>query len=264
MKKASKNQIKLLRKLAQKKYREKENLFIAEGERTVDQLITNKKVEVVSVFVDESNTNFDNAIHHFKKANEVFSLDSNLLKELADTENPQGIIALVKMPEETSVQEMGTDDGLILAVDRMQDPGNLGTILRTATWFGCKGFLLGKGSVDIFHPKVVRSTVGATGVLAYRSSILAEDLKKLEQAGWRICFLDGNEGAQSIDSIPIHPKTVIVIGNEANGVDASLFSDSRIRALIPTTDTNRTVESLNAAIAGAIGLYALISKVSEQ
>lgn len=263
VKKASNNQIKLLRKLAQKKYREKEGLFIVEGERAIDQFLSNGKVQLKSIFVDETVSDFKNVIQLFNDLNEVFTVESNTLNELADTENPQGILALAKMPTETPINEMAKQVGLIVAVDRLQDPGNLGTIIRTAAWFGCKGLLLGKGSVDIFHPKVVRSTVGATGVLAHYSSNLEHDLEELEQVGWHICFLDGNEGAKPIQTIPNYPKIVVVIGNEANGVNSELFSKTRTRALIPTTKANRSVESLNAAVAAAIGLYELASKSSE-
>ncbi|MEQ8579187.1 MAG: RNA methyltransferase [Balneola sp.] len=251
MKTASNNQIKLLRKLGQKKYREKEGLFVVEGERAVEQVLENGILNVREVFVDKE------AKIYQLTAISSYLIDTKTFSELSDTENSQGILAVCEIPKDVSIEDLSKKEGLIVATDRIQDPGNLGTIVRTAAWFGVSSILIGKGSVDLHHPKVVRSTAGATGVLSYRNSDLNQDLEVLEKEGWQILLLDGNEGALPISKINSTNKTVLIVGNEANGVDSSLITSSRKRVMIPSEKDNRSVESLNAAIALSIALYQL-------
>lgn len=252
MNKASNNQIKLLRKLGQKKYREKEGLFIVEGERAVEQVLKNSVVSVKAVFLEEGK-----AQSYKLTADSLYEMESKLMDEVSDTENSQGVLGLCEIPKETSLEKLTEEEGLIIATDRIQDPGNLGTILRTAVWFGASAILVGKGSVDLFHPKVVRSTAGATGSLSYLNSSLIEDFVKFEDAGWEILMLDGNKGAIPIDKIKLSKKTILVVGNEANGIDHKLTSAERKRVLIPATEEKRSVESLNAAIAVSVALFQL-------
>ncbi|MEQ9090851.1 MAG: RNA methyltransferase [Balneola sp.] len=252
VKSASNNQIKLLRKLGQKKYREKEGLFVVEGERAVEQVLENGILNVRDVFLEEGK-----AVSCQLTANSFYELDSKVMAEVTDTENSQGILAICEIPKEVSIEELSNKEGLIIATDRIQDPGNLGTIVRTAAWFGASSILIGKGSVDLHHPKVVRSTAGATGVLPYRNSDLKQDLEVLEKEGWQVFLLDGNDGALPISKMSSTNKTVLIVGNEANGVDETLITPSRKRVMIPSAKDNRSVESLNAAIALSIALYQL-------
>lgn len=252
MKEASKAQITLLRKLSQRKYREKEQLFIVEGERAVEQVLENKVLEVESIFVEE------NKAPGYQLLTNSFSLDKNTFDELADTKTPQGVIALCKMPKPVSIDELQElEDGVVIATDSIQDPGNLGTIIRTSCWFGSKVLLHGKGTADIFNPKVVRSTAGATGVLPFISGDLDPLLSKLEISGWNVLLLDGNPGAMPITSIPKKGKTVLVVGNEANGIAPSLIIPKRRRIQIPSTSDSSAIESLNAAIALSIALWSV-------
>ena len=249
MQKASHNQIKLLRKLGQKKHREKEQLFLVEGERAVEQVLENKLIEVHSVFIEETKADsYQLATHNFLLEKEIFN-------EISDTENPQGMIAVCRMPEEVDPETLKTDTGLIIATDAIQDPGNLGTIIRTASWFGCKALLSGKGTVDIFNPKVVRSTAGATGSLPFYNGELNEIFSIMENAGWNILLLDGNPGAELIHEIEKKDRTILVVGNEANGISPELLTPERKRVMIPSYSDQRQVESLNAAIAAGIALW---------
>ena len=155
MRKASNNEIKLLRKLNRKKYREKEQRFVVEGERAVEQVIENGLVGVETVFVGER---FKVQESSFKGV-EICILEDEVFAEVADTENPQGILAVCKMPEEIQLEKLAVETGIIVATDAIQDPGNMGTILRTAAWFGAKALIAGKGSVDVYHPKVDEKTL---------------------------------------------------------------------------------------------------------
>lgn len=258
MKNASNNQIKLLRKLNKRKYREKEHQFIVEGERAVKQVLENGLVQVEALFVEENSVNrIDLEVYRGHDHKAVFAVDDSTFQELADTENPQGILALCWMPEEIELNSLFGQDGLIIATDAIQDPGNLGTIIRTAAWFGAKALLLGKGSVDVYNSKVVRSTAGATGSLPVVSGELSSLLQELEHSGWRTLLLDGNHGATSLKDLDTHKKSIIVVGNEANGIDHELFNDQRTRVMIPYHPEQKHVESLNAAIAMSLALWSV-------
>lgn len=248
---SSNTQITLLRKLRLRKHREKEHLFIVEGDRAVQQVLENGFLKVISVFYDDTQT------HIYANIANSFFVDRKIFTEISDTDTPQGVLAICEIPDPISFDELSNSDGIIVATDAIQDPGNLGTIFRTASWFGCKAILLGKGTVDIFNPKVARSTAGATGMLSYLTTNLEEMLNKLESIGWEVLLLDGNAGAIPINQIQHCNKQVLVVGNEANGFSENLITNNRKRVLIPSKGPNRNVESLNAAVALSIGLWKL-------
>lgn len=252
MNKASQNQLKLLRKLKLRKQREKEQLFIVEGDRAVQQIFENDILEIDSVFITEGKM-----IEISIDPDLVFEIDDSEMSEIADTENTQGILALCKMPKESSIDSLIKKEGVIVVTDSIQDPGNLGTIIRTAAWFNSKAIILGKGSVDMFNPKVVRSTVGATGTLPFIMGNLPELLPELEEHGWEVLLLDGNEGSIPINSQKINGKVILVVGNEANGISKELIDSNRTRVLIPAKASRNNVESLNAAVALSIALWSV-------
>ena len=252
MQNASNNQIKLLRKLGQKKYREKESLFLVEGERAVQQVIENGIISITDVFVVQGKE-----LPSFLANQKSYVLETDIFNELADTETPQGILAICEIPGELSIDLLKNREGVIIATDRIQDPGNLGTIIRTAAWFGAKGLILGRGTVSMFNSKVVRSMAGAVGVVPFINSRLQEVFEVLEDVGWEVLFLDGNPGAESLSAIKIPNKTILVVGNEANGIDTGLIAPGRKRVMIPSCRQQTAIESLNAAVALSIALYAI-------
>jgi len=252
LEKASNNQIKQLRKLKQRKYRDKMERFLVEGERGIEQILANKLLEIEDVFVEVgAHEQFESAYPN------ALLLDKEVFLEISDTETPQGIIALCHAPAQVEMEELINETGIIVALDRIQDPGNMGTIIRTSSWFGAKAILVGKGSVDLYNPKVVRSTVGATGVLPTLSGDLNPMLEILEQEGWQVVLLDGNPGAVNIDTFEKPSKTILVVGNEANGIHPDLITQNRTRVMIPFEGNSAYVESLNAALAVGVALYAL-------
>ncbi len=145
--------------------------------------------------------------------------------------------------------------GVLVATDAIQDPGNMGTIIRTAAWFGVCGLLAGKGSTDIFNPKTVRSTAGATGAVPYQNAKLAEMLPAFEEAGWEVFMLEASEDSTSIGNVVHAERVIIIVGNEANGIDSNLMIPGRTAVHIKPRNDEQNVESLNAAIALAIALY---------
>lgn len=231
------------------KYRKKEKLFLAEGIRCVEQIAENKVVRVEELIVEEGF--HQDVIQRFSQP--VYSVSQDEFAALADTETPQGILAVCREPDESTTENLGETGGLIVAFDAIQDPGNLGTMIRTAAWFGADGLVFGTGSVQPFHPKVVRSTAGATGVIPFVKDDLGSVLTALEAEQWSVCLLDGSETSVDMQSFSPGKKTVVVIGNEGSGVNRELFTPERTAVRIP--GDNRRVESLNAAVALSIALY---------
>jgi TrmH family RNA methyltransferase len=257
MRKASNNEIKLLRKLNRKKYREKEQRFIVEGKRAVEQVVENGLIEVEIIFIGER---FEVQEGRFKGL-EVCILEDEVFAEVADTDNPQGILAVCKMPEEIRPQKLAEETGIIVATDAIQDPGNMGTIFRTAAWFGAKALIAGKGSVDVYHPKVVRSTAGATGSIPVLTGDLEGTFEEMENSGWKVLLLDGGEEAEALGSVQLAEKMILVVGNEGNGINENLLNSGRKKVKIESAPGQEKVESLNAAVAVSIALWALSDKV---
>lgn len=237
------------RKLLQGKYRKRENKFIAEGLRCVEQIISQKRINIEAVVIEES-FNMDEAFANSTLP--IFVVNSDEFNSISDTDTPQGILAICHTPEESSLDKLAQKDGLLIAFDTVQDPGNLGTMIRTASWFNVSGLLIGHGTVDLFHPKVVRSTAGATGVLPYIKTDLTQTLKNFEAIGWNASVLDGGTESVSLKEIQTSKNNILIIGNEGNGVNPQLMS-GRNRIRIDGNAEN--VESLNAAVALSIALY---------
>ncbi len=246
IKQASNNQLKLWKKLQQTKYRKKEGLFLAEGERCVEQVVKNGILKVESIILEKGyRTGFD-----FEAP--AYEVEPSEFENLSDTDSPQGILAVCNVPKEAEELHQ-KESGLMVAFDAVQDPGNVGTIIRTAAWFGAAGLLLGHGTADPYHPKVVRSTAGATGILDYVKGDLAELLAKFENEDWQVYLMDGGSDSIELQSIKPGKKSVLVVGNEGNGISEEQFRTGRTSVRIPGDDA--VVESLNAAIAMGIGMY---------
>ncbi|HEX6981164.1 MAG TPA: RNA methyltransferase [Balneolaceae bacterium] len=262
LKPISNRQLTLLRKLNRKKYRQKEQLFLLEGARSVQQVLENDLLKVKALFFDDEKEYWNQKEWQaFTKTVDPFLISSDEFLEVTDTNHPQGVLALCFMPEESPIERLIDQSGLMVALDGIQDPGNVGTIIRTASWFGAAGVLSGKGTVDLFHPKVVRSTAGATGSIPHRSGDLNEMLTKFEQAGWQVFLLDAGRDSVSFSEIKSIEKAVIVVGNEAHGLSSETVTESRQKVKISSPGDNRDVESLNAAIAASIALYDLSGKL---
>lgn len=258
METASNQQITLLRKLNRKKYRYKEQLFFIEGFRAVKQIIDNEIIKIEALFVDQSQQIWQQPEwQDIKQQHQIYLIESGVFKEVADTDNPQGVLALCRIPIEETTDNLIRKSGIVIATDGIQDPGNLGTIIRTAGWFGIEGILLGKGTVDMFHPKVVRSTAGATGTVPFINCDLDDELPEFESNGWQVLLLDAGPQAHDLRSVRPSGRTIVVAGNEANGIDASLFESNRKSIRIPSSADSKNVESLNVSIALSIALYAL-------
>ncbi len=232
------------------KYRKKEGLFLAEGVRCVEQILGNGIVQVDELLLEKGTTEFD----FLRRLDvSVYELESEDFLSISDTENSQGVIAVCQIPFKANLDEMVQTEGVIVATDAIQDPGNLGTIIRTVSWFDAAGIIFGTGTVDSFHPKVVRSTAGATGLLAYQSGDLFKIIREFEDYGWDIILMDGGEDSINLKEVDPERRTLIVVGNEGSGISGNLFSSTRKKVRID--GKSEAVESLNAAVATSIALY---------
>jgi len=237
------------------KYRKRSGQFLAEGVRCVEQILENSNIEVEELIIQKG---WSNDQLSAKTELPFFELETSDFGAVSDTDNPQGIVAVCKVPQESSIEILAQKSGVILATDAIQDPGNLGTIIRTACWFDVAGIIFGTGTVDSFHPKVVRSTAGATGVLPYISGNLNDLLPSFEREHWTTFLLDATEGSKNLDERPKTEKSILVVGNEGNGISDELFRDGR--HTIKIDGNPNQVESLNAAIACSISLYEFSKK----
>jgi TrmH family RNA methyltransferase len=175
----------------------------------------------------------------------VHSLAAKLAYRISDTEEPQGIFAVARMPRSAHLR-----GNAILVLDGVQDPGNVGTIIRTAVWFGIQDMLLGEGTADPFAPKVVRSTQGAIfDVGIEQSADLAKRLTDLRNVGWQILAATLAETAKSIFEIAFPEKVILLLGAEARGIRPELLELASDQIVIPKYGAG---ESLNVAISAAI------------
>jgi TrmH family RNA methyltransferase len=245
----TKTQVKYLHSLSQKKIRSSEQKFILEGWRPLaDALASNFKVELIAA------TDEQTADPRFAALNEqardkkiaIYSLTEAELKYLTDTVHAQGILALVEQRRCTFDDVNKKILKRVVACDGIGDPGNLGTILRTCDWFGVDAVLLGKGCVDLYNEKVVRSTVGSLLHLPVLEDVsLIHELPKFKQNGFSLLAtaLDG----KTLDRKYSFPaKSLLIIGSEAHGVSDEIFSLADEKITIPSYGK---AESLNAGIA---------------
>ena len=233
--------VKRMRSLASKKGRQETGLHLIEGERLVREAVTSG-AEIAELFVEEGRDAADLA----ERVSRVYTVTRRVLESMTDTGTPQGICAAVHTPSTDAPHSY--PKGLIVALDRVQDPGNLGTILRTADAMGAAGLLLGAGCADPFGPKVLRSTMGSVYHIPLWQGVLTDELAKLRDEGFSlICgHLDGTETLPETGD-----KCVLIIGNEGSGVSDEVAEMCEKYRL---TMYGRA-ESLNASVAAGILMY---------
>lgn len=251
---------KFVKSLNEKKYRQKENAFYLEGVKVVNEVLDfylKDKVELEFIVICSSilqNVNGGESLlerlKKFKKNLCIYDFDINVFKYVTDTVNPQGVLAVCKIPKYDINEFL---DSNILLLDKVQDMGNMGTILRTANAFNVYNIVCIQGSADIYAPKVVRSTMASIlkSKIMYISEFdqIFEILKKNSFTVISTSLATNNY----IDKINFkNLKTCLVIGSEANGVSTQILNKSDIKVKIRIEDS---VESLNAAVASGILLY---------
>lgn len=240
----SKNDIRIIRSLGQKKFREELGLFIVEGEKMVGEALAQKRFHVEAVY-------------------RLSDIGEDAMRRMSHLSSPSPAIAVLRIPDAESGRcacaAAELPHGLCLGLDSVRDPGNVGTILRLADWFGISTVYLSSDCVDLYNPKTVQATMGSI----FRQKTVTCDLVQLSRhchsAGIPV-YATALEGGKDIRTTPLNTdRALIIMGSERDGVSPALLNESDSRLYIPSfaTDASARAESLNVAIATAIACYEL-------
>lgn len=238
----SKNKIKYIHSLELKKNRKEEGVFIAEGHKLVGDLLGHFPCKLIVALPNwlEKNPKVT--------ADEIIEVTPDELSRASLLKTPQDVLAIFEQPH----YEMPTDimkHSLCLALDDIQDPGNLGTIIRLADWFGIENIFCSHGTVDVYNPKVIQATMGALARVKLHYCDLVKLITSVKDIPIFGTFLDGN----NIYGEDLSKNGLIIMGNEGNGVSKEVSKLINKKLYIPNYPTSReTSESLNVAIATAI------------
>ncbi len=231
----SKNQIKLITSLQQKKYRVANQLFFAEGIKVIQELVESN-FELVHLYTTQND--FDE-VSNAKKT----IINESDLKKISALATPNTCLALFKIPANKEIVE----SGLIIALDSIRDPGNLGTILRLCDWFGINQLICSKETVDIYNPKVVQATMGSIARVNVNYIDLNAFVSETELPVFGT-FMDGKNIYKSV----LPQEGIIIMGNEANGISTEIEKLIKNKLTIPRFGSLQKTESLNVATATAI------------
>ena len=239
----TKNQLKHIRLLKQKKYRQEYGEFLVEGEKNVNELLkSNFKINSIYATQDWEVSDC---------SEEITTITTKQLSQISNLSSPNKVVALAQIPK-TNYDEAILKENLTLVLDTINDPGNLGTIIRTADWFGIKNIICSLDSVDCYNPKVVQTTKGSifNVTIHYKelTSLLSKTNKKIYGAA-----LDGEEINKNF--IPQKPS-ILLMGSESHGISSEIENLITDKILI---EQKGQAESLNVAIATSILLYQFTS-----
>jgi TrmH family RNA methyltransferase len=231
----SKSEIKSIKALASKKFRDDTGLFVVEGEKMVREALASR-FEVVSVYRRDE-------------------IGDEAMSRISQLSSPSPVLAVVRKPSDIEDASFEPGPGLYLALDSIRDPGNLGTILRIADWFGVRSVIASRDTVEVFNPKVVQSTMGAIFRVDFHYADLEVFAQSVLKCSGKVygTFLDGSDLYSRELDPGLDRPSVIVIGNESNGISAGmevLVSDRLFIPPYPADDPGS--ESLNAAVATAV------------
>lgn len=229
----SNSQTKLISSLAQKKHRDSSGLFVAEGPKVISELLE-EGVKLKWLF---STQNF------IGEEENHFLVSETGLKKISFLKTPNSSLAVFEMPSQREIE----DSGLMVALDAVRDPGNLGTIIRLCDWFGVQQLLCSLDTVDCYNPKVVQATMGSLARVSIQYVDLATILQKSELPVYGGFMEGGNLYSEKLSS-----EGIIVVGNEANGISDSIAKLITKKITIPRYGKVQRTESLNVATATAI------------
>lgn len=243
----AKSEVKYIQSLAHKKFREEEGVFVIEGVKMVGELLTEFPKKIVQLYATQQWLDESKSILPFEIP--IIVVDEKELLRISQLKTPNQVIATVKIPEPTIDAD---SNGVTLVLDQIQDPGNLGTIIRTCDWFGVQTIICSLDTVDAYNPKTVQAAKGSLLRMNIQYRNLCSYLEATQGVPVYAALLDG----KSIHEIQVKGPTILVIGNEANGISKEVLALTSDAITIPRKGS---AESLNAAIATAI-ILAHLSK----
>lgn len=247
--------IKSIKKLKERKYRDLNNEYIIEGIKILKEAIQEKAVIKKIVICEEclANNIIDDKLLYEIAKYDCLYVSKKIFEGLTDVSKPQGILAVV---EKNNKKDINYNEDIIVALDGLQDPGNLGTILRTLDSANLSQVIVSKDTVDAYNPKVVRSTMGAIfRVNIVEAENLKETLKEMKRHKYKVMCTDltASKNIYEID----YNKKILVIGNEANGISKDLLDMADEKIIIPMLGKT---ESLNASVATSIIVYEYVRR----
>ncbi len=254
--KSSQNKlVKQVKALHNKKHRDQDGLYLIEGYKLIDEAINYNKSFYGLVFQEEAILSPEGQLLADRTENmgiPLYVLENKLFKELSQMDTPQGVMAVLRKQEADIETVLDKDQYLIMVLDEVRDPGNVGTIIRTADACGIEAVVLSKSSVDLYNSKTIRATMGSMFHIPVFTEVdILELIPKLKNGGAAVLGADPHS-TQSCISSKRSTRTAIVIGNEANGLRAEVKSCTTQNITIPMPGK---AESLNAGIAAAILMY---------
>lgn len=261
---SSNTKFKWIKSLLKKKSRWKEDSFIIEGVRSVEQALDSEH-EVECIVYSESVEKTDRGFKLLERVQDsnikVICLDEKLFKEISETEEPQWIMAVVRFGFKSLEESLKTEGNFFVLLDRVQDPGNMGTIIRTGEAFGANGIIVTDGCVDVYNSKTVRSTMGALldiSLIYYED--IEEAISELKSRGIKIVSSSLNTENMLYD-IDLREDMALVVGNEGSGISERVVELSDELAKIPMVGK---AESLNAGVASGVFMYEVLRQRIEQ
>lgn len=231
----SKNQVKLIQKLHQKKYRNELNLFIVEGKKSINEFLQAGYTPQLLIATEAFTTNVPQHL--------ITPVSKDELRKVSTLQNPDEGLAVFQQPKHKGILQ----EGVIVALDNVQDPGNLGTIIRLCDWFGVETLLCNTQTVDCYNPKVVQATMGSLTRVAVHYLDLAAFLTTTALPVYTM-DLEG----ENLYTATFPKDCILILGNEANGISSEVRALSNEVITIPRFSKHQRTESLNVAMAGAI------------
>lgn len=249
----SKNDLQYYSSLLTKKHRKAENKFIVEGKKSVlEGLSSSYECEIIFITNKFSEENKDSLTQLSKKKYRIETIKQKDFQQIGDTETPQGIAAVFVKPKLVPSKSIFIDDKIIVMLDNISDPGNLGTIIRNCDWFGIKNILLSENIVDYTNPKVIRASMGSVFHLNLYEDINASQLNKLWENDFEILCAD-TEG-ENVFTYRSDKKKILILSSESHGPSKEIEKISDKKICIPRIGN---AESLNVASASAVLLAQL-------
>jgi RNA methyltransferase, TrmH family len=240
-----KSKIKYIQSLGQKKLRDNERVYIAEGPKIIDELLSSSVARIVSIYAVK---NWIESHQSIIAKHEVIEVSEDELGKISQLTTPNQVLAII---QQFPPADITTQNAVCLVLDTIQDPGNLGTIIRIADWFGITQIVCSHECADIYNPKVVQSTMGSIARVKVLYTDLAEWLDQQEDIRVYGTALEG----QDIRLAGKIHEGIIVIGNESKGISAEVMERVNVKITIPKTGK---AESLNAAVATGIILSHIV------
>ncbi len=246
----SKKIVKYIQSLSHKKFRDEEGVFVAEGPKVVGELLLQKKMKCTLVCAEKSWLQKNENMLAHVLPEQVYETDDHWLKSISQLKTPNQVVGVF---EKIEPEIPDTSGKISLMLDDLQDPGNLGTLIRIVDWFGIENIICSENSVECYNPKVVQATMGSLA----RVNIFYTKLETYIENNKKIKVLGTTLSGTSVFELPKVTEGIILIGNESKGIHPDLLQSCTHQITIPRYGH---AESLNAAVAGGIIISQLVGK----